>query len=240
MIKVVIVEDEVNARKALEKLLGLVDQSIKIVGTATHVQDAIDKIRALQPNIVFLDVQLEDGTGFDVLKAFPSIGFKIIFTTAYSQYAINAFKFSAIDYLLKPIDPTELDGAINRAKELIINEKEHLELLEVLKANLEKKEPKIVLKTAEQRYIIQIKDIIHLKADGAYTKFITESMRLIVSKNIKYYQSLLDENFVRCHQSHLVNTKHVKSISGGFLNMSNGDLVPISTRKRSAIIELLG
>ncbi len=235
----IIIEDEILVSNALEKMLTLIDPTIKIVGVASHVEDAVEKITTLQPDIVFLDVELEDGTGFDILKKLDSTKFKIIFTTAYNQYAINAFKYSAVDYLLKPIDPTDLQDALIRAKTAISNAKEHQKLLTVLNENLEKKEKKIVLKTSDQQFVMKVEDIIHLEADGAYTNFVSSKLKVIISKNIKFYQNLLDDNFIRCHQSHLINIKHVLGIKNGQLRMSNGDMIPISTRKKSSILGMI-
>ena len=240
MIKTIIIEDEINVRKALIKMLQVIEPSVKIIGETGYVNEALDLITTKKPALVFIDIELEDGTGFDLLKQLENIDFKIIFTTAYDQYAINAFKFSAIDYLLKPIDPTELQNAVKRAISTIKNEKEHQELLEVLKNNIEKKEQKIVLKTSEQRFVIPLKDIIRLEADGAYTLFITTNQKIIISKNLKYYQDLLNDDFVRCHQSHLINKKHIIAIEKNEkVKLSNNDLVSISVRKKTEIIQII-
>lgn len=240
MIKAIIIENEINVRKALIKMLQVIEPSVKIIGETGYVKEALDLITTKNPALVFIDIELEDGTGFDFLKQLENIDFKIIFTTAYNQYAINAFKFSAIDYLLKPIDPTELQNAVKRAISTIKNENEHQELLEVLKNNIEKKERKIVLKTSEQRFVIPLKDIIRLEADGAYTLFITTNQKIIISKNLKYYQDLLNDDFVRCHQSHLINKKHIIAIEKNEkVKLSNNDLVPISVRKKTEMIQII-
>lgn len=241
MIKTIIIEDEINVREALKKMLNLIDPEIQIAGESGYVSEAIQLINAIKPDLIFMDIELEDGTGFDVLTQLTHKRSKIIFTTAYNQYAINAFKYSAVDYLLKPIDPFELQEATLRARTLINNDIEHQELLSILKNNLENKNHKIVLKTTEQRYVIFVSDIIHLEADGAYTLFITKNTKIIVSKNLKYYEGLLDSSiFLRCHQSHLVNKTHIKGITkNDELLMSNSDLVSISTRKKSEIVKLI-
>ena len=240
MIKTILIEDELNARAGLHKMLKILSPTIKIIGETGFVNEAVRLIKIEKPDLVFMDVELENGTGFDILKQLSTIDFKIIFTTAFSQYAINAFKFSAIDYLLKPINPTELEDAIKRSISSITNDKEHKKLIAVLKNNIEKKEQKIVLKTTEQRHVIFVKDIIHLEADGAYTNFITTTKKIIVSKNIKYYQDLLGDSFIRCHQSHLINSTHIMGIDkNGFLQVSNNDLIPISTRKKTEILQLM-
>lgn len=237
MIKTIIVEDEINASASLEKMLAIENSNIKIIAKTGFVREAVALIKSKNPHLIFLDIQLEDGTCFEILKQFDIINFKIIFTTAHSEYAINAFKFSAIDYLLKPIDPLELKEALKRVTKTIKNETEHKELLGVLNNNIEKK---IVLKTTEQRYIFNLNEIIRLEADGAYTLFVTSTNKVIVSKNLKYYQELLDSTFLRPHQSHLVNSKHIIKINDkGELLLSNNDLIPISTRKKAEIIQFI-
>ncbi len=234
----IIVEDEIGVRSALKKMLKLMHPGMKIVAETGSVSEALVLLKDHKPELVFMDIELEDGTGFDILNQLEDIDFKIIFTTAYSEYAIKAFKYSSIDYLLKPVDPMELKGAVERAFLSLDGEREHRELLEVLRNNIEKRPPKIVLKTTEQRHIIDVENIIRLEADGAYTSFVLKNKRIIVSRNIKHYQNLLGEDFIRCHQSHLVHVNHIKGVDKqGSLMMSNGDLVPISTRKRSEIVQ---
>ncbi len=240
MIRTILIEDEINAREALKKMLQIIEPTIEIVAETGYVSDALSLIKLKKPDLVFLDIQLEDGTGFDLLKQLDTIKFKIIFTTAYHQYAINAFKFSAIDYLLKPIGPLDLKEAINRAINIIDTEKDHHNLVEIIKNNEASKNKKIVLKTTEQRYILNINDIIHLKADGAYTIFKTINQKIIVSKNIQFYQDLLGADFTRCHQSHLVNLKQVEAFSkNGMLIMNNNDEIPVSSRKKTATKKLI-
>ncbi len=239
MIRTIIIEDELHVRNGLKKMLTILEPSINVIAETGYVKDAMQLLKTEKPDLVFLDIELEDGTGFDILKQ-SEVNFSIIFTTAYNQYAIDAFKFSAIDYLLKPLDPTELQEAIKRAKLNIENKKEHQKLLRLLLNNIEKKEKKIVLKTTEQHFIFYIKEIIRLEADGAYTIFVTKDKKIIVSRNIKYYQDILGNDFIRCHQSHLVNIKHVLGIDkNGFLQLSNAELVSVSTRKKSEVIQLI-
>jgi len=239
MIKTIIIEDELNVREALKKMLRIIAPSIEIIAETAYVSDAIKLIKVNKPNLVFMDIELEDGTGFDILNQLENLNFNIIFTTAYNQYAIKAFKYSAIDYLLKPTDPSELQSAIERSIENIQNKQEHQELLQVLKQNHNKSANKIVLKTTEQRYIIPTVDIIRLEANGAYTNFITKDKKIIISKNLKYYQDILDKNFIRCHQSHLINKEHIKGVKDKSIIMSNNEIIPISSRKKTDIINLI-
>ncbi|HHH49634.1 MAG TPA: response regulator transcription factor [Saprospiraceae bacterium] len=241
MIKTILIEDELNARNALKKMLQIIATDIDIIAETGFVNEALSLINALNPDLIFLDIKLEDGTGFDIIEKIKDPNFKIIFTTAYNEYAIKAFKVSALDYLLKPIDPFELKTALQKTTTIIDAEKEYKTLLSVFKNNENEADKKIVLKTSNNRYIVYLKDIIRLEADGAYTLFVTEKQNIIISKNLKYYQDLLDEKmFIRCHQSHLVNSKQIISIyKNGQLLLSNKELIPISVRKKSEIIKKL-
>ncbi|MEX0272806.1 MAG: LytR/AlgR family response regulator transcription factor [Flavobacteriaceae bacterium] len=209
MIKTLIVEDEPKVRASLKKMLSLIRPDLEIVAETGYVTEAVTIISAHQPHLVFLDIQLEDGTGFEILDQLENVNFKVIFTTAYSHYSIMAFKVSAIDYLLKPIDPTELEAALNRAVERIEKDLDHQELIEVLRGNLHGRDKKIVLRSTDRQFILNQTEIVHLMADSAYTIFVTKDQKITISKNLKHYQDLLDDRFVRCHQSHLVNTQHI-------------------------------
>lgn len=237
MIKTIIIEDEQNTLEVLKKMISLINTDIQIVGEARYVKDAVSLIEATQPKLVFMDIQLENGTGFDVLKQLSNINFKIIFTTAYNQYAIKAFKFSAVDYLLKPIDPKELKHAIEQAVNFINQQKNYDELLRQIEQQSEKN---IVLSTTKQKHIVPIKSIIRLEAEGAYTTFVTNHKTIVTSKHLKYYQELLGGDFIRCHQSHLVCKQEIKEIDKkGRLHLSNGDIVPISRRNKVNILRLI-
>ncbi len=240
MIKAIIVEDEIKVAAALKKMLGLINSSINIVAEASHVTTAVELIKNHKPDLVFLDIELEDGTGFEVLEQLERLDFKLIFTTAYNQYAIDAFKYSAVDYILKPVDPEELKAAINRAINSINTEKEQNELIQTLKKNLKGEHSRIVVNTLEQHYIIDLQDLIRLEADGAYTKFITANFKVTASKNIKYYLTFLPTSFIRCHQSHLINSRFIEGVNKktGLL-LKNGDQIPISARKRNEIHNFL-
>ncbi|HFU75428.1 MAG TPA: response regulator [Arcobacter sp.] len=154
MIKTIVIEDEVNVREALKKMLHIIEPAIEVVAETAFVSDAVNLIKKYKPALVFLDIELEDGTGFDILNKLDNLDFNIIFTTAYNQYTIKTFKYSTINYLLKPIDPGELESALDRTIKNINDKKENQELLQVLQKNHNKKAHKIVLKTTEQRYIV--------------------------------------------------------------------------------------
>ncbi len=237
--KVLIVEDEIDARKVLQYLINELFPSLQIVGQTGSVSEAKQLILTSHPDLVFLDVQLEDGTGFDLLNDCSALGFQVIFTTAYSNFALNAIKYSAIDYILKPVNPDEL----KRAVEKVIKIKEKEVEYEMLKTVVKKQQntAKISINTAEQTYMLPIDDIIRLEADGAYTTIITRDKRVVASKNIKYFENILPANlFVRPHQSHLVNKSFIAEINRrGKLLLLNNEEVPISFRKKSMIRNLL-
>jgi len=236
--KVLIIEDEIDARKVLVYLLKFLFPDLQIVGETGSVKEAETLIKTLRPDVVFLDVRLEDGSGFDILNNCSSFDFNIIFTTAYSDFALNAIKFNAIDYLLKPIDPTELKIAVEKVKKIKEKEIELKKLKNVVEKNLDFR---ITIKTAEQTFVVPVSSIIRLEADGSYTTLITTENKIIASKNIKYFQDILPkEFFLRTHQSHLVNKNSIVRINkNGSLLLINNEEVPISYRKKSIVRRLL-
>ncbi|MEE9349027.1 MAG: LytTR family DNA-binding domain-containing protein [Flavobacteriaceae bacterium] len=239
---VVIIEDEINAQEALIGMLSLIDVSTKILGTAQNVSDGIALINKTKPDIVFLDIQLRNGTGFDVLEGLDVFLGKVIFTTAYENYAIKAFKISAFDYILKPINPSELLESLKQAEKEILKETKYSEMLKVLEYNKGNEiNPKIVLKTLNHQNVVEIETIIRCESEGAYTNFHFKNKKLLTSKNLKYYDELLSEHgFIRTHQSHLVNIKHVQRIhSNGFLEMKDKTKIPISSRKKASVNKFL-
>lgn len=230
--KVVIVEDEVNAQEALKRMLQLIAPQLEISGVFETVKAATHFLNSNSIDMLFLDIRLEDGTGFDVLQKLENQHFALIFTTAYDEYAIKAFKFSAIDYLLKPIEPIELQQAIARATK---RGQEQITPVEPAK-----KDQKIVLKTTENRYVLEVNDILYLEAEGSYTTFHTATKTIMVSKNLKYYEDLLqDYGFIRSHQSFLVAQSGIKEIRTSSLILSNQSEVPISHRKKKLIKDRL-
>jgi two-component system LytT family response regulator len=238
--KILVVEDEIDARKVLVYLIKQLFSDITLVGETGSVSQAKKLILYHQPDLVFLDVQLEDGTGFDLLNQCKR-SFYTVFTTAYSDFAIKAIKHSAIDYLLKPINPDELKIAVEKVKNKMQKALAIKNLQIEVNQQQGKQDKKITIKTAEQTYVIPTKEIIRLEADGAYTSIITVKTTIIVSKNIKYYQNILrDDNFLRPHQSHLVNKDYILEIDKkGNLLLSNNDIIPIAFRKKAMIRKML-
>jgi len=241
MIKTVVIDDEPKARETIINILGLGPSNVSVVGEAEDVKSGYEIITRLNPDVVLLDINLPDGTGFDLLKKFDKIQFKIIFITAHEEYAVRAFKFSALDYILKPVTAGDLFLAIEKATEAIQKEDTELKLSAFL-ANLNKIK-KIVLKTSESIHIINIREIIRCESDINYTTFyLLNGEKLLVSRPLKEYSEMLEPmGFYRTHQSHLVNLDHIlryDKTDGGHLVLVDESIVPVSTRKKDELFEL--
>ncbi len=238
MISLVIIDDEPGARETIRNILEMSSSELNILGEAGNVEQAHQLILEKDPELVLLDINLPDGSGFDLLKRFEKISFKVVFITAHEEYAIRAFRYSAADYIMKPLKAGELLDAIDRVGEVI--EKDQMSLkLNTLLQNLDKLK-KLVLKTAESIHIINVNTIIRCEADVNYTHFFLEGGRhLIVSKPLKDYAELLESaGFFRVHQSHLINLEHLlryEKSDGGFIVMDDESNVPVSTRKKEAL-----
>lgn len=249
MIKSVLIDDDSNLRKGMKALLGMVAPEIKIVGEAGQVEAAVQLIENLKPQVIFLDIQLTEGTGFDVLEKlvekWGTIESHIVFITAYEQYAIKAFKFSALDYLLKPVDPDELKKVVDKIKK-IVQKEQNYPYIDVLLENIKKQTDsfkRIALSNSDGIHLVLIDDIIRCESDNNYTQFIFKNAKpILVSKTLKDYEELLHEQgFERIHQSHLINLKHLKSYvkkDGGYVLMTDGSNLPVSQRKREHLQSL--
>jgi two-component system LytT family response regulator len=244
MLRTLIIDDETPVRNTLKGLLEKTCTQVSVVGEANSVKSGIRAIRENSPDLILLDIKMEDGTGFDLLSHFVNINFKIIFITAYEEFAIRAFEFSAVDYLLKPINPEKLIRAVEKAASLKSNDFNiQLRTLQENINNSGKPNKKIILKTMDSIFLFQIDDIVHCESDGSYTAIeTTDDQKIIVSKVLKDYDRLLaGSGFLRVHRSHLINLRHIKRFDkhdGGYLNMSNGSRVPVSTSGRERLLEL--
>ncbi|MBJ2175704.1 response regulator transcription factor [Aureibaculum sp. A20] len=240
MLKIVIIDDEINVRSVIKKLLTLINYEHEIVGEAPSVAEGKKVIIATKPDIVLLDIELEDGTGFHLIDQLPEIDFKLIFITAYNQHAIKAFKFNALDYLLKPIEPAELKEALSKARLSIYSEKEQNELIANLKQNNNSEIKRIVIKTTNNIDFIDVKKILYCHSEGSYTHVITENTKILASRNLKHFQELLpDQYFLRPHQSYLVNRTFITAIKNDALILNGKISIPISSRKKTEIKGLL-
>lgn len=208
---------------------------IEVIGTASGVMEGAKLIKRLKPDMIFLDIHMGDGDGFDLLDIISEGTVKVVFTTASKEHAIQAFQFEAVDYLLKPVDPELLDAAIHKVKILHQSSPN-------MNAALSAKPQTIALNTQEEIRILNLVDVIRLEAMGNYTTFYTSDEKILVTKTLKEFEKVLADDFIRVHQSHLVNRLHIKSYiktEGGYLKMKDGSDVPVSVRKKSYVIDLL-
>ena len=244
MLRALIIDDEAHMRDTLVKLLGLHCPEVQVVGQASGVATGTAAINEFHPDLVFLDIQMKDGTGFDLLYNLPSIDFKVIFVTAYDQYALQAFRCSAVDYLLKPINPELLTDAVKRAGQMI---QEHFNLqMKALEENLKsvnKQHKKIIIKTTENIHLLDMKNIISCESENSYTTIHTAGGdKILVSKTLKDYEDMLaDCGFYRVHKSYLINLLQIKRFErqdGGYIVMCNDLKIPVASRKRDELLQL--
>ena len=211
-------------------------KSLVIVAEADSVASGISAIEKFEPNLLFLDVQLGDGTSFDLLEQSNFNDFDIIFVTGFDNHAIKAIKVGALDYILKPVDPMELRSAVDKAIEHSSVERNLEKLIEVSSEYFRgAKKKRVILKTSDTVYAIYEDDIIYCRSDGNYTTFYTQQLeKILVSKPIKKVEEILSEDtFIRCHQSYIVNKKHVlKYNKQGVLIVNLDFKVPVSSRRR--------
>lgn len=246
MIKAVIVDDEKRARETIASILKLYCENVNVIAEADSVTSAYKVLNQNQPQLVFLDIDLPDGSGFDLLKKYDVPPFNVIFITAYQEHAVKAFKFSAIDYILKPVNPDELVEAVKKT-EALLDKSSLSSRLETFLNNFNNpgdKNKRIVLKTADQIYLVNVKDILRCEADGNYTHFYTiDGKKILVSTTIKEYEEMLASyNFFRTHQSHLVNMDFIERFDkkeGGYVIMKDNSSIPVAVRKKDALLTLL-
>lgn len=247
MIKAVIVEDEKNSQELLKGLVTEYCEGVEIVGIGGSVAEGLKEIETHKPELLFLDIQLPDGDGFQVLEKTELRDFDVIFTTAYDQYATRAFKFSATDYLLKPVDIEELEAAVARVKEkrTQLTPEDRIAKLEALVENLKHlNQPlkRIVLPTSNGFTVVNPDDIIRCESDRNYTFiFLTDGRKILVSRTIKEYDEMLnDYGFFRIHQSHLINLKYLKNYTrgrGGYVELTDGSVLDVSARRKSEFLK---
>lgn len=247
MINAVIVEDEKKSRELLNNLIKKNCPDIQIVALADSVEAGVEAIRKFSPALIFLDVEMQDGSGFDLLNKLQDQKFDVIFTTASDKHAINAIKYSAIDYLLKPIDVEELITATKKILEKTSNvtNTDHLKiLLQHLKQD-KTSLSKIALPVGNAFEVVNVKDVVRCEAEGSYTNFVLNGgKKLLVTNSLKYFEDILPEEiFIRVHHHHLVNTNHVLKYfkaDGGYVLMDDGAKIEISRRKREDFLQKIG
>ncbi|GAA5041085.1 DNA-binding response regulator [Marivirga lumbricoides] len=246
MVRSIIVDDELKSRESLKILLTDFSEGVEVLALCETVNEALEAIAKYKPDVVFLDIQMRRETGFDLLKQLPKIDFEVVFTTAHSEYAIKAFQFSAIDYLLKPVDINDLNRAISKVKNRNIGDfsQQLNHLLENLKPHHHQIN-KIAIPSHEGILFVKVEDVIYLEASSNYTQFyLKNGQKHLVSKSLKEYdQMLTDHNFYRIHHSYLINinevTKYVRG-DGGYVILSNNVNLDVSKRKKEAFLQKLG
>jgi len=249
MLKAIIVEDELNSQELLKDIIDESCEGVMVVDTAQGVAEALEKIQKHQPDIVMLDIELADGDGFQVVEQAGDVDFEVIFTTAYDQYAIKAFKFAATDYILKPVDFEELQEAIKRIVDKRNNPEkapsnEQIQALINNIRNIQQPFKRIVLPTTNGFTVVDPKDIIRCESDRNYTFiFLTDGRKILVSRTIKEYEEMLkDYNFFRIHQSHLINLAFLKNYTrgrGGYVELTNGATLDVSARRKADFLKRL-
>ena len=246
MFKAVIIDDEKTSRDTMLGMLLRYCKNIEVVAEADGLNSGIEAIKKHKPHVIFLDIQMPDGSGFRLLEEIEEINFDVIFTTAYDQYAIKAIKYSALDYLLKPINPEDLITSVEKLEQKLLkgHDNSNIKFLLGSLKNPNSETKKIVLSTAEGMHIVDIDNIIRCESDDYYTKFfLKEGKMIMVSKTLKENEELLGEyNFIRPHKSHLVNLKYVKSflkMDGGSIILTDGTYIPVSRRKKEQILNII-
>lgn len=249
MLKALIVEDELNSQELLKAIIDDSCDGVQVVAMAQGVAEALEKIKTHKPDILLLDIELSDGDGFQVLEQAGDIDFDVIFTTAYDQYAIKAFKFAATDYILKPVDFEELQEAIKRIVDKRSNPEqapsnEQIQALINNIRNIRQPFKRIVLPTSNGFTVVDPKDIIRCESDRNYTFiFLTDGRKILVSRTIKEYEEMLkDYNFFRIHQSHLINLAFLKNYTrgrGGYVELTNGATLDVSARRKTDFLKRL-
>ena len=250
MITAVIIDDDINLRDGMKGLLAIYAPDISIIGEADCVETGVAIMNELNPQVAFLDIQMTDGTGFDVLEKISEIQGKvtsnIVFITAYEHYAIKAFRFSALDFLLKPVNPDELEKVVDKIRGILEKDNDYSHI-DLLLENIRKETDdfkRIALSNSDGMHLIDISDIIRCESHDNYTNFIIKNRKpILISKTLKEYEEMLtDHDFVRIHQSHLINLSYVKSYvkkENGFVIMTDDSQLPISQRKREQLNDVL-
>ncbi len=245
MIRTIVIDDEKRVAKAIARIIDKNCSGFSVIGIANTVKEGVELINKHNPDLVTLDINLPDGSGFEILRKVEDRSFKLIFITAYEEHALKAIKFSAIDYILKPIDEFELAEAFRKAKEIKKKEKNRAVLEAFLSglADKQKEHKKIALKTTDDIHLVKVNEIIRCESEGGYTSFyLTDGKKLFVSKNLKEYEELLsDFGFVRTHHSHLININYLERFhkaDGGVIIMSDKSEVPVSVRRKESIIKM--
>ena len=240
--RTVLIDDEKSSLIILEKLIEKNLPELEIIGTAQSVEQAVKLINELKPDLVFLDISMPDGDGFEVIERVNYKEFGLIFVTAYDQYAIKAFEYAAIHYILKPVDKQLLIEAVERYKQS--SKQDLIEKITALSSNLRNKPSKLILPTSSGLHIIDLDEIIRCESSNNYTTFfLTTGKKIVVSKSIQTYEKLLkDSHFCRIHNKHIVNLKFIKKYvrgRGGYVVLTNGEQIEVSEGRKKGFLDKL-
>ena len=245
-IRTLVIDDESAFIGNLEAMLQQRPQEIEIIGEARSVAEGLEKIESLEPELVFLDIQMQDGTGFDLLRKCDHQDFKVIFVTAFDRFAIEAFKFSAVDYLLKPVISDDLWAAVARARQELKQSdlRMQMNILVDHVSDLNKSQKKLVLRESDSLHLVKLEDILWCTAEGSYTSFhMVGKRQIMVSTHLKEYEDMLESNgFFRAHRSHLVNLSKIERFDkreGGIIYLEGNIPLPVSVRKKEKLLKLL-
>jgi two-component system LytT family response regulator len=247
MIRAIIVDDEPKNRRILRQLLEKFCPQVTVEHEAGSAKEALEVIAHSTPDLLFLDIEMPYGNAFDLLDQLVPVDFEIIFITAFDEYTLKAFKYSALDYLLKPVNIEELQAAVDRASKKIHHKGINQQLTNLLE-NLNSNKPaisKIAVPTNDSYVFVALREILRLEARGNYTCIYTaDGNKHISSRNIKQYDEMLpDKQFFRIHNSHIVNLEHVRKYRrgrGGEVEMADGSVLEVATRRKDAFLALLG
>ncbi len=244
--RAIVIDDEPNARQVVKNILEQYCKTVEVVGEAENVKSGIAAINKFQPDIVFLDIRMPDGTGFDILKNIKILDFHFVFITAYEEYAIKAIKQSALDYIVKPINVNELIAAVEKAELNKPREKDMHNQLKVFSENQNARnnDKTIVLNTQESIYYVKVGSIASCTADKNYTEVnLKDGKKLVISKTLKDVEEMLSGfGFFRSHQSHLINVNYISHYEkglGGTIIMQDGSRIPVSSRRKEFFIQLM-
>lgn len=245
MIRAVIIDDEAQSRAVLREMLTKFCPEVKVLGESGDFDETLDMIAELKPNLAFLDINMPNGSGFDVLRAFPQSNFEVIFITAHNEYAIRAIRASALDFLLKPVNIYELQEAVRRAGDKLSKQDEYNHL-NVLIENLglnSGTQGRVAIPDGSGLSFVTLKDIIRLEADGSYTMLHLQNGKHILStRHLKEYEELLPHKlFFRSHHSHIINLEHITGYTrgeGGSVTMSDNSEVLVARRKKKLFLEI--
>ncbi len=239
--KIVLIDDEHAIREGVKTILNHYFTDLEI-REASGVAEGLSLLSSFLPDLLLLDVEMGDGTGFDLLNQLPAVAYPVVFVTAHDDYAVRAFKFSAMDYLLKPVDPEELKDTVEKAQQY---KSPHQDQLNAFLHNWKEKQlERIVLSDHANINIVELQEIIRCQSVNNYTHFyLTEGREIVITKTLKHYDELLsDQGFFRVHQSHIINLQYLSKYTkrdGGEVVMKDSSTIPVSSRKKEGLLDLL-